>query len=526
MATVLIFSVVLSMMGLSIVVMATTESMISHNHRLKGEAFYAAEGGLEKQIADLVEISSDGSIPTQSELLSISQVPPDFEGYTFEEYGVARDGDAYMSTITLGPYAGLYALVQPYHMVSSVIGPENARVFVERSSEHHLIPVFQFGVFYDRDLEILPGPVMRFGGRVHTNRDLYVGCNVDMYFDSFVTAAGSIVNDRKDQIMEPEGDVWFQDDRGNYRRMAFDSRDPDWEEKAIRLWGGRVQDQAHGIVPIGLPLPAGVEPIEILRRGEIGDPAELREARFYYKAGLRIIDGVATDGDGMPVNLDEDILSTHTFYNFREEKWLTATELDVEALIEAGRAPENGIIYISASETLPGRKDAVVRLVNGEELPAGGLTVATDNPLYIQGDYNVENPQPASVLTDAINILSNAWDDERSHQGIGKRKAAPTSIRVAIMAGNLETTIGNYNGGLENFLRFLEKWDGRRLTYTGSLVCMWNSEWATGPWHYGGEYYTAPQREWSFDTNFYDPDLLPPGTPNILNFEPGEWIYE
>ncbi len=525
--SVLMFSVFLTLVGLSMVVLSATESMISHNNRLKGEAFYAAEGGLEKQIADLADISSDGTIPSQEELLSISDIPPEFEGYTFAGYGVERNGDAYLSTITLGPYSGLFALVQPYRMVSSVSGPDNSAVRVERSSEHHLIPIFQFGVFYDLDLEILPGPTMTFDGRVHTNGDLYVGANQDLYFESMVTSAGSIYNERKDEFPGSEGDVWFRNDENSYRRMTFDSRSDNWEEGALLLWGGRVQDSQHGIVRIGLPLPSGMDPIEIIKRGEIGDSQVLHDARFYYKAHLRIIDGAATDGDGLPVYLDDGVLSSHTFYNYREGKWISATEIDVEKLMDAGQIPDNGIIYVSSSETSPGARDAAVRLVKGEQLPAGGLTIATDNPLYIQGDFNVDNPQPASVLTDAINILSNGWQDDRSDLPLKKRVASNTSVRVAVMAGNLETIPGTfYNGGLENFPRFLEKWDNRTLTYVGSLVCMWYSEMATGQWFYGGNSYTPPVRDWSFDTNFYDPDLLPPGTPNILNFEPGEWIYD
>ncbi|OGF96919.1 MAG: hypothetical protein A2Z06_03275 [Candidatus Glassbacteria bacterium RBG_16_58_8] len=64
------------------------------------------------------------------------------------------------------------------------------------------------------------------------------------------------------------------------------------------------------------------------------------------------------------------------------------------------------------------------------------------------------------------------------------------------------------------------------MTYVGSLVCMWISEWATGQWRYGGEYYIAPLRNWSFDSSFYSPDGLPPGTPSVLNFEPGDWSNE
>ncbi len=38
-----------------------------------------------------------------------------------------------------------------------------------------LIPMFQFAAFYNKDLEILPGPAMTLDGPVHTNGDLYVG---------------------------------------------------------------------------------------------------------------------------------------------------------------------------------------------------------------------------------------------------------------------------------------------------------------------------------------------------------------
>ncbi len=524
--TVLIFSVFLTMIGLSIVVLSTTEVMISSNNMLEKKAFFAAEGGLENMIADLAQITANQSIPTPQQLLSISEVPPDFDGYSFPEYGISRDGSAYLQTITVGPYSGLYAIVQPYRMVSSAAGPQSASVRVERASEHHLIPIFQFGIFYEEDLEVFPGPEMTIGGRVHSNKSMYLGSNTDLYMDGVVTAAGSIYNTRKDEGAQPPGDVKIKDDRGTYKKLLFDSTDPNWEDKALRTWGGRVQDQAHGILKIGLPLPENVQPIEIIKRGELGDSEILREARFYYLAGLKIVDGVATDQEDNPVEIHEHVLSTQTFYNFRESKWLTATQIDVDQLIYHGNVPDNGVIYISSSETAPGARDAVIRLVNGSQLPAGGLTVATDNPMYIWGDYNVIDPQPASVLGDAFSALSNLWDDANSDKDISYRQASQTAIRVGIIAGTIPTGVGSYNGGIENFPRFLEDWGGRDMTYIGSLICMWDCEWATGSWIYGAPYYTSPNRVWSLDPAFADPDLMPPGTPSIINFEPGEWSYE
>jgi hypothetical protein len=113
-----------------------------------------------------------------------------------------------------------------------------------------------------------------------------------------------------------------------------------------------------------------------------------------------------------------------------------------------------------------------IRLKNGGVLPDGGLTVVSGNPVCIQGDYNTgttSSLQPASnnaslpdptkpTVADAVNILSNAWLDSRS----GSTPAAsPTTLNVAIISGTVPTGNGYYSGGLENFPRFPENWDGK-----------------------------------------------------------------
>jgi len=59
----------------------------------------------------------------------------------------------------------------------------------------------------------------------------------------------------------------------------------------------------------------------------------------------------------------------------------------------------------------------------------------------------------------------------------------------------------------------LENWSGKKFMWKGSAVDLWLSEKATGTW--GGSYYSPPNREWEFDTDFLDPNKLPPGTPWI-----------
>jgi hypothetical protein len=178
---------------------------------------------------------------------------------------------------------------------------------------------------------------------------------------------------------------------------------------------------------------------------------------------------------------------------------------------------------------------SAVRLVNGHWLPPQGLTVATFNPIYIQGHYNVttngtmanlgtantSQTVPASVAADALGILSIAWSDANSALAIGSRTASDTTVNAAILVGNSETVSG-YGGGLENFPRFLETWSGKTFTFNTSLVCMFPSQIATGPWGVAGAY-SPPARNWSFDKNFNDPTKLPPSTPQVRLLVRGTW---
>ena len=151
--------------------------------------------------------------------------------------------------------------------------------------------------------------------------------------------------------------------------------------------------------------------------------------------------------------------------------------------------------------------------------------VATDNPLYIKGDYNTSNSRPTAIAADAVTILSNAWstnsDTTYSHDSnLNNRVASNTTVNAAIMGGNVPTSGSQYSGGLENFPRFLEDWTNKNFTYGGSLVCLWQSQRATGRWVYGSPIYAAPNRIWSYNMN---PNSMPPGTPRVRNLQRIQW---
>lgn len=186
-----------------------------------------------------------------------------------------------------------------------------------------------------------------------------------------------------------------------------------------------------------------------------------------------------------------------------------------------------------------------LKLVNGNKIqvpgwpvcPGGvvcGLTIAAENPAYVQGDYNSNSAGggfgdsyvAASVAADAVTLLSNQWDDVNSFAfpfNSGQRNATSTYYRAGIIAGKsgifplpAYPTNGSFDfgtdGGVHNFLRYIENW-GATLYYHGSLLSLYYNRQAIGLFRSGGGVYSPPNRQYDFDTNFLTPALLPPRTP-------------
>jgi hypothetical protein len=185
-----------------------------------------------------------------------------------------------------------------------------------------------------------------------------------------------------------------------------------------------------------------------------------------------------------------------------------------------------------------------LKLTNGGlgQLPMPGLTIVSENPVYIQGNYNatagsVTDPgsAAAAVIADAVTLLSNDWNDIRSFMAPTDpdgRVASTTGYRVALVSGKglafpqpafADDSFGS-DGGVHNFMRLLESWTNRTIRYRGSLVSLFHNRQATGTFkccQYA--VYEPGTREWTFDTNFLLPPGLPPGTPmfrdvNTLTF--------
>jgi hypothetical protein len=218
-----------------------------------------------------------------------------------------------------------------------------------------------------------------------------------------------------------------------------------------------------------------------------------------------------------------------------------------------------------------------VRLFNAENLQVNGgpgrlsntqgITISTENMLYTWGNYNTSginvappagfacladgsgpctyrgNQVPASIVCDAFFPLSKTWSDGEAaiYPDLLSRRVADrnlpavtdeTAVRAGLIAGNnLGALAGNpdagngaagesrLNGGMHNFPRFLERWDAR-WNFIGSLIPLYRSTQALGPYNANSTIYDPPIRNWAFDSTFLDPNKLPPSTPQFQYVQP------
>ena len=546
----------------SVVAWTSNESGMTARNNLYNSSVAAAEAATEMVIAQM-----DRDFVYQSVNADLDQyrnlTPGPLQGdwpVTFE-FSDGSGNAGQTGVISLGPavvtnlnsqFAGLYGLVAPYRVTAQARALNqlyNASAAVCQDIQLASLPVFQFAIFYTMNLEINPGPAMIITGKVHSNGNIYTAPVSNLEYRDYVTYSGAIFNNR-------------------------DPSDPQYgSAKVAPVYVHSTSNpaQAGGLtLPVGVDnSPASVQ--QILEPPPFGeDPdSQLGQQRYYNKADLivtttngavRVTTGawdnfapVAADVTNGSVTSYSFLDTSKSFIDYRENKTTITTEIDVGAFKSWMAVPNKGgalnglvqsltghqldSVYVQDQRLSPG-KLTVVRVVNGAALPANGLTVATKLPLYVKGNFNLNNgdtsagqtntskTKPASLAGDAITILSQNWkDDYLANSTASGRGAANTTVNAALLSGIVPTCTNHYSGGVENFPRFLENWNNLALTYNGSMVVMFNSRYATNFWKSpdNNNYYTAPDRRWAFDVNFLDQAKLPPGTPQVRKLVRGQW---
>lgn len=523
--------IMLTMLGLAALYVSDDEVSIAGNELQEMRAFMAAEAGLEKAAAELQFIYDSTGAPPKSFPKGIDSMNNCIIWYT-----TVDNGPAQQRNLTTGSLTGMHALVKSFSINSTAVSSmEGAKVVISESFETAMVPIFQWAVFFDQDLWAQPLFDMTIDGRVHVNKDMHLqnsGAGNALTFLNGVTCAGDIFAGFPYNNSQ-NGDVLFTDASGNQVSMQqggtwIDADYSDWYDSASSLWQGRVQDKTFGQEPLDLSLGSSGDPHKMIERAS-GNPDS-----YENKASFKIIDGVPYSVVGgvwqdvtifLPASTIMDGASTE-FYDQHEKKTVRNTQIDIAKLQKSGYFPKNGILYISDQRSSGSYLNAA-SLINGSDV-GYPLTIASENPLYVHGDFNTVKKQPVATISDAITFLSNNWNPAFSSGDLSDRKASKTTINLSFVTGDLEPVNGNYGGGLENLARFLEDWNGEEITLRGSTIELWRSQQATGTWRYGGSdaYYTAPTRNWGYDTDLDDPNKLPPGTPMIRVFQRVGWTQE
>ena len=518
----------------------------------------------------------------------------------------ATSDDERLITIPPGEvYAGLNAIEYRYSVFSEAVPPNDTRpeAILEMVFRTRLVPMFQFAAFYDKDLEILPGPDMRLDGRVHSNGELYLDSDGNtLTISGQVTTAGGIHRGRKNQsicegqLVLPDGtpagravdcndpdvpassfdavpDAYFADFAGQVRTRldpltvpepeAFDIGGAYYEEADVRIALDLTGASPRPVVLT--PELAGGQPqvdesLTATLNGCLATDATDPADRPYADGSLPGYESVFADGNG--VDEVRAVEYSRSFYDNREDATLSVLEVDVQGVLDcldahAGFGPDeffkerdaefhgidterNGGLVWYLTVLGPDADDAgsnyAVRVRNGATLassdpdapPIAGLTVASNQPAFVAGDYNRNADwRPASFITDTVNVLSDAWGDawdDGDSTSWSPRVARTTEVNAAFLSGTDVTggadgtggQGGAYNGGLENYPRFHESWSGRTFRYRGSFVSLGEPQHAEGAWSYGSPVYTAPNRDWDYDARFNQAQNLPPLSPRFV----------
>lgn len=424
---------------------------------------------------------------------------------------------------------------------------------VRRVFQKQQMSPWNFAIFYVDPLEIHPGPAFTVTGWIHTNSDLYTGHNTLTFANKVTYGHDWTIGFMPGDSTHPETPA-----SPNYPSNLPPALD--------------VAKQPFGLDSTQLFSTTDTNPNndsyhELIEQAAAGYTDPLTGMRYYDQAAIKILIDASNNitvkkANGTTVTsassgndkklwtaITGALTTNQSIQDNREAASVRLVTLNVGSIVTSltnasassnhiDSANWNGIIYISdTSGTSTTHRG--VRLTNGDVLPTNGLTVASANPVYIQGDFNTGSAsppsnsgdptqptslgytkQPSSIITDAVNFLSNAWSDSNSSAGLGSRIASNTTVNTAIIAGIVQTGGGYYSGGAENFPRFLEDWSNKTMTYYGSMVELFQSKQSVGRWG-SANVYGPPLRQWYFDTGFYTNS--PPGSLMLYSYVKGRW---
>jgi hypothetical protein len=429
-----------------------------------------------------------------------------------------------------------------------------------------LVPLNTWAIFYNGVLEFSDCAAMVVNGRVQANGPIYVGTVASLTFNGGVSSTTNISAPNLDGTTTS-----------------------DWNPATPSTWNttfnaGSVQDgtsvtvsmsmtNSHFLIDFPTSSQTGANANNFTNAQMLYNQAQMVLVITNAPTGTNLMvlltlqasssTGQVPGSDSSPTtytytNASPGFLSTNLpflsltnmTYDQRESKTNLFTQINVSNLSTWISAATNSplqskgvyptILYVADRRNATAKQLPSVRLMNAAQLPANnglGFSVATPNPLYVQGNYNTQTSAgsstgtnnayevPAALMSDALTILSPSWTDSQGYTNYSSSATADDAttmtINAAIVTGtrpsaDTSSSTTTFSGGVHNLPRLLEDWTGVNLYLNTSIIRLWDSNMATNQWKYQGTYYNPPNRFFSFDQNFLNPAKVPPGIPNAL----------
>lgn len=554
----------------------------------------AAEAAVEKAYAILAwQFQSYGVLGASNALTTIRANIPQSADNTYWTNFIFSDAAgnsnktyvnyAYSYTGALpSAYSGRFTANAPVYRIVSNAQSASSGSGIQGTAQEDvllaLVPLVTWAIFYNGLLEFTQCATMTVNGPVQANGSIYVGTSASLSFNSAVTTTGTLTSPTADGVGPWTSSSWntsFGTDGYvtnapsvtvslNMTNSHFLIDIPPAAEDSMSSTGQqRLFNQAQMIITITNNSALNGNPTVILtmQTGASGQDNGSDPSKYIW-----------TLTNASPSNLSTNmpfLALTNSFYDQREGKTNIITDINVgsfatwsatNSIVQGKLSSSSGIyptiVYVAdrrkSSSNQPGQL-SVIRLNNGAQLPANngyGFSVATPNPLYVDGNYNTQiagsaanasasttnttYTVPAALLSDSLTILASTWTDSTSksssqtyNSGSSSWNAVDTTVNAAIVTGTMPSTgstATTFSGGVHNLPRLLQNWSANNLYLNTSILRLWDSNMATNQFRNPSgfsptpvnPYYNPPTRHYAYDPNFRNPAKIPPGIPMAL----------
>ena len=197
----MIFTAIMLVAYSSLMYWVSTNSHITKRNNLFNQTEGAAESATESVLAAMMRDFNNQALNSAASYAAATNLPSSSNltgTFLFSD----TNGNANATSVTAigvknwsvlpARYNGLYGWGQNWEIASTATPQntgENLSATVDQQVWFGSIPIFQYAVFYNLDLEINPGAAMTIGGKVHSNNSIWAtgsGASTPLTFSNLV----------------------------------------------------------------------------------------------------------------------------------------------------------------------------------------------------------------------------------------------------------------------------------------------------------------------------------------------------